>query len=207
MRLFDLFRRPPPIRDADALAGFIDHHAAFVAQKGIYEYARARAGHYAKVMFREPEFLKACDVSRWQTFPIALAMVGELADGFLAPAWPGDRQSLSLAVRGLVLGVFDRYPVPPMLPSGLWQELRDELDRHLALASLHPPKMAKDIPEPFWQRYFDLMPIHKDLLTQDAPTTRGYLSVSLINVHGELTKRADLPALVTNLAGREVTAG
>ena len=29
--------------------------SAFWLQKGIYEYSRARAGHYAKVLFREQE--------------------------------------------------------------------------------------------------------------------------------------------------------
>ena len=33
----------------------------FLVQKGIYEYSRARAGHYAKVLFREPEFQAAAD--------------------------------------------------------------------------------------------------------------------------------------------------
>ena len=57
MGLFDIFRRAPAIRDVPALAEFIDGNAAFIAQKGIYEYSRARAGHYSKVLFREPEFL------------------------------------------------------------------------------------------------------------------------------------------------------
>jgi hypothetical protein len=207
MGLLDFFRRPPPIRDANALAGFIDYHAAFVAQKGVYEYARARAGHYSKVLFKEPEFQQAANVSRWQTFPLGLAMVGEVVEGIVLPAWPGDRQSLSAAMRRVVLGVFDRYPAPPMLPPGLWPELRDELDRHLALASLHPPKMVKDIPEPFWERYFSLMPIHKELLTKDAPTTRGYLAVTLINIHGELTRRIDLLSVVRDLGADGVAAG
>ena len=54
MGLLDMFRRAPPIRDGQSLADFIDRNAAFVVQKGIYEYSRARAGHYAKVLFREP---------------------------------------------------------------------------------------------------------------------------------------------------------
>ncbi len=201
MGLFDFFRRPPPIRNASELADFIDHHAAFVAQKGVYEYARARAGHYAQVLFREPEFLKACDISRWQTFPLGLAMVGELVEGILASEWPKSRQDLSDAVRPLVLGVFDRYPKPDVLGQTTWSLLRSELDRHLMLAALHPPKLAKDIPEPFFEKYFDLMPIHEDLRTQDAPTTRGYLCLTLINVHDELTKRLDAPAVVGALSG------
>ena len=48
-----LFRPRPPIRDREALADFIDSQSAFIVQKGIYEYSRARAGHYAKVLFAE----------------------------------------------------------------------------------------------------------------------------------------------------------
>ena len=78
MGLLDFFRRKPPIRDAAALADFIDGNAAFLMQKGLYEYTRARAGHYAKVLFREPEFHAAVEVSRWRAYPLGLAMVGEM---------------------------------------------------------------------------------------------------------------------------------
>ena len=104
MGFLDLFRRPPPIRDSGELAGFIDRQAAFIAQKGIYEYARARAGHYSKVLFREPEFQAACDVSRWQTYPLGLAMVAELVEGILLGAWKGERVALS--------DITDRFPPP-----------------------------------------------------------------------------------------------
>ena len=68
----NIFRPWPPIRDAGALADFIDEHAAFVVQKGIYEYSRARAGHYAKVLFREQSFQEAVERSRWQAYPLGL---------------------------------------------------------------------------------------------------------------------------------------
>ena len=58
----------------------------FVAQKGIYEYSRARAGHYAKVLFREPEFQAAVEQSRWRAYPLGLAIVAELVEGVLCPA-------------------------------------------------------------------------------------------------------------------------
>lgn len=199
MGFLDLFRRPPPIHNADQLADFVDQQAAFVAQKGIYEYARARAGHYAKVLFREPEFQTACDISRWQTFPLGLAMVGELLEGVLLPAWRGDRIDLTDAVRGLVLSVFDRYSVPQVLDAQMWSQLRAELDRHLKQMGLHPPKWVKDIPEPFWERYFDLMPIHEKLRTRDAPTTRNYLRVTLINIHDELVRRIDAADMAAKL--------
>jgi len=208
MGLFDfLFRRPAPIRTVAELADFIDRNAAFVAQKGIYDYARARAGHYTKVLFTEPEFQAACNVSRWQTFPLGLAMVGEIVEGLLRPAWPGDRQSLNDAVCELTLSVFDRYPAPGELGPEHWARMRDELARHLKHVALHPTKLAIDVPEPFWQRYFDLMPIHEKLRTRDELTTRGYLRSTLCNIHEELTKRMDAPALVGALEASSTAFG
>ena len=86
-RIYELVIRPwPPIADVGELADFIDEQSAFVAQKGIYEYSRARAGHYAKVLFREPEFIEAVDRARWRAYPLGLAMVAELVEGVLRPA-------------------------------------------------------------------------------------------------------------------------
>ena len=80
MGLFDFFRRRRPIRDARALADFIDENSAFLVQKAIYEYSRARAGHYSKVLFAEADFHKAVEQSRWRAYPLGLAMVAEVVD-------------------------------------------------------------------------------------------------------------------------------
>ena len=202
MGLFDIFRRRPAIRDASALADFIDQNAAFVAQKGIYEYSRARAGHYATVLFREPEFRDASDRSRWQAFPLGLAMVGEVAGGVLSSARPEDRPTLVDAVRALALGVFDRHPVHAGLGPAAWQALRDELERDLQRIGLHAPKWAKDVPAPYAEKYVDLMPIHGTLRGRDAPTIHNYLRVTMCNIHDELTKRIDAAAVIDSLHGR-----
>ena len=66
MGLFDFWRRKPPIRDVADLATFIDERAAFLVQKGIYDYTRARSGHFAKVMLADPGFQNALNVSSWR---------------------------------------------------------------------------------------------------------------------------------------------
>src|SRR5436190_16586739 len=114
MRLFDIFRRAAPVRDAQELADFIDRNAAFVVQKGIYEYSRARAGHYAKVLFREPEFQAAAEQSRWRAYPLGLALVAELVEGVLRPAAVENRQPQADALNALVISVFDRYRTPAL---------------------------------------------------------------------------------------------
>ena len=202
MGLFDMFRSRPPIRDSHELAQFIDENAAFLVQKGIYEYSRARAGHYAKVLFKESMFAEAVERSRWTAYPLGLAMVGELVEGVLRPSAGVDRSQQLETLRALVLSVFDRYPTPAVLGAASWSQMRSELERRLQLIGLHPPKRAFEIPEPFARAYFDLMPIHKQLRASEFPTLHGYLKVTLCNIHDELTKRLDAEAVASSLRAR-----
>jgi hypothetical protein len=198
MGLLDLFRRKPKIRDQAAVATFIDENSAFIVQKGIYEYSRARAGHYAKVLFREPEFHAAVEVSRWGAYPIGLVMVTEMVEGVLR-ANVADRYAALDALSALALGVFDHYAVPAALDDQAWGDLRSELAQRLKLIGLHPPKRVMDIPEQWAQTYFDLMPIHEKLRGRDFETTRNYLRVTLCNIHDEFIQRVDLPTLAASL--------
>src|SRR5262245_61851919 len=167
-------------------------------QKGIYEYSRARAGPYAKVLFRKSGFQEAVERSRWRAYPLGLAMVAELVEGVLRPHCV-DRHLQLNALSELVLTVFDRYPVPAALGDQEWSEARAELTRRLQLIGLHAPKRAFDICEPWTDTYFNLMPIHEKLRGPDYPTIRNYLRVTLCNIHDEFTKRMDADALVATL--------
>ena len=200
MALFDFFRRQRPISDTRELADFIDQNSAFLVQKAIYEYSRARAGHYSKVLFAEPDFHKAVEQSRWRAYPLGLAMVAEVVDSVVD--FGVDRRKKSDALVKIVLSVFDRYPVPDSLGAPTWRKLRIDLERRLRLIGLHPPKRAIDIPEPFAKPYFDLMPIHEKLRGRDYPTTHNYLKVTLCNIHEELTKRMDTNAVAVLFGAR-----
>jgi hypothetical protein len=196
--LFGFFRARPRIRDEQALADFIDQQSAFLVQKGIYEYARARAGHYAKVLFSEAGFQAAVEASRWRAYPLGLAMVAELVEGVLRPYGADRRQQLDV-IGDLVLSVFDRYPVPTALGEQAWGEARAELVRRLQLIGLHAPKRAFDICEPWAETYFNLMPIHEKLRGRDFSTIRNYLRVTLCNIHDEFTHRLDPAAVAAAL--------
>ena len=196
MKLFEkLFRPRPPIRDRDALADFIDAQAAFIVQKGIYEYSRARAGHYAKVLFAEEGFAQSVEHARWKAFPLGLAMVGEMVEGVLAHHAGAQRRAILDQLILVVLGVFDRYPVPPSIGEAAWLEARGELAHRLDLVGGHAPKRVMDIPDPLAEAYFAMMPIHEKLRGRDFQTTRNYLRVSLCNIHDELIARMDKAAL------------
>ena len=155
MKLFEkLFRPRPPIRDREALADFIDAQSAFIVQKGIYEYSRARAGHYAKVLFAEEGFAQSVERARWQAFPLGLSMVGEMIEGVLASQAGTPRREILDQLIAVVLSVFDRYPVPPSIGEEAWLEARSDLAHRLDLVGGHAPKRVMDIPEPLAEAYF-----------------------------------------------------
>ncbi|WP_291849795.1 hypothetical protein [Bradyrhizobium sp.] len=196
MKLFEkLFRPRPPVRDREALADFIDAQSAFIVQKGIYEYSRARAGHYAKVLFAEEGFAQSVERARWQAFPLGLSMVGEMVEGVLAAQAGTARRPILDQLILVVLSVFDRYPIPPSIGEEAWLEARRHLAQRLDLVGGRAPKRVMDIPEPLAESYFAMMPIHEKLRGRDFQTTRNYLRVSLCNIHDELVARMDRPAL------------
>jgi len=201
--LFDrLLGRKPPINDLGGLEDFIDAQSAFLVQKGMYEYSRARAGHYSKVLFGETEFQQAVENSRWRAYPLGLAMVGELVTGVIEGRSGLDRPTVLGAMGALVLSVFDRYPAPSALGEEVWRQARSELSKRLDLIGLHPRKRVMDIPDVLAESYFALMPIHKKLRGQDFPTLKNYLKVTLCNVHDELMQRMDAQTIVELLRPR-----
>jgi len=199
MGLWEIFRRRPPVRELGDLADFIDAQAAFLTQKGIFEYSRARAGHYAKVLFAEIGFQHAVEQARWRAFPIGLAIVAEIVEGILRSHVGDDRRAVLDSLSALVLSIFDRYPFPAQLARDEWLEARRELARRLDLIGIHAVKFAKDVPEPFAESYFALMPIHEKLRQHDYQSIRNYMRVTACNIHAEFERRADIGALVEGL--------
>ena len=137
MRLFELFRRPPPIRDAQALADFIDRKAAFLAQKGIYEYSRARAGHYAKVLFASRNSSKPSSGRAGR--PSARARHGGgIVEGVLRP-YAADRKVQLDALIAVALRCSTAIRCPRRSATEAWSEARAELARRLQLSACIRP--------------------------------------------------------------------
>lgn len=200
MGFFDfLLRRKPKIAGRESLVQFIDEQAAFLVQKGIYDYSRARSGHFSKIMLADPGFQSALNRSRWRAFPLGLAMVGEMVEATFSGHAGGDRRDLLDPLIKLILSVYDRYPRPEELSDEEWQAGRNDLLLHLERLSTHAPKRIIDIPVPFAERYFAMMPFDKSLLTPDAPTAQGFMQLQLIKVQGELIDRVEMEQMLREL--------
>jgi hypothetical protein len=199
MGFFDLFRRAAPIAERNALMDFLDAQAAFLTQKGMFEYSRARAGPYGNVLFSDEVFLAELEKSRWVAFPVSLAMVGEAVEGVLRPGAGDRRNRLLHGMRAAALAIIDRYPVPAVLSAHVWAEARRQLEQDLMFVGLHGIKRVMDIPLRYVDRYVAAMPIHEKLRAKDAPTIHNYLKTNLCNIHDVFVRRADVPALVESL--------
>jgi hypothetical protein len=199
MVFLGFFRRRPSICEVTELADFIDAQSAYLIQRYIYDYTHARTGPYSKSLLVRPDFVQAVERTRWSAYPLGLAMVGEMVEGVLQPHAGEERRGILDPLSALVLDVFDRYDVPAPIGADAWHEARNELARKLDQIGTHLPKRVIDIPEPYAERYFNMMPFEKALLTEDVPTTRSYLRLTLTNIRDELVKRMDAADMAERL--------
>lgn len=191
------FRRAPVIDSRDRLIEFLDTRAAFLIQKNIFDYARARAGPYFSAIIKEEAFQHAVEVSRWTNFPLGLAAVAEIVRGVLFEA--SDRKALNDAVSSATLAAFDKYPVPEVLGEETWKQARETLLLRLQQIDMHPPKFAKDVILPYAKQIFDTQPIHEELRKRDFEMIQAQLRINLVTMHDEFEQRADKPVLLEDL--------
>ena len=201
MAFLGFFRRQPHIREVADLAAFIDQQAAYLVQRYIYDYTQARAGPYSQSLLRRADFREDVDRSRWSAYPLGLVMIAEMVEGVLRPHAGGNRRDLLDPFIALVLDVFDRYDIPPQIEPETWRTARSELAGKLDQIGTHPPKRVSDIPEIYAERYFNMMPFDKKLMSNDVPTTKSYLRLNLINIRDLLVKRMDAAAIAAKLKG------
>jgi hypothetical protein len=198
MGFLDWFRRPPPIDDRPGLIDFLDTRAAYLTQKGIFDYVRATSGPHFRGLIGEPAFATAVDKARWQSYPLSLSMVTEMVHGVLRPAASG-AVPLAEALQAAALVVIDRYPIPQAIGAEAWASSREELRLRLLHIGLHARKAVKDIPAPFAQQFFINLPIHKQMRRQDDVWVTNNLRVTLIRMYEEFDQRADPAALAKAL--------
>lgn len=191
------FRRKPPIDTRDKLVEFLDTRAAFLIQKNIFDYARARSGPYFSQIIKEAAFQRSVDEARWTGYPTGLAALAEIVRGILFH--DADRKSLNDAVSSAALAAFDKYPAPEVLGEEAWKKARETLIERLANIDSHPPKFAKDVILPYAQILYDSQPIHEELRKNDFEMIQAQLRINMVAMHDEFEKRVKKPELVADL--------
>lgn len=198
MGMFDWFHRPPPIANRAVLIDYLDTHAAYLIQRGIFESSRACTRMSFVRLMQEPEFIEAMDKSRWASYPLGLSIVAEMVHGALRPE-ASEPMPLAEALQDTVFDAFDRYSVPVMLGAEAWMTARADLGQRVIGIALHPPKAVKDIPLAIAPQFFQQLPINEQIRGDDREIVTNNLRLNLIRMYDDFIGRADAAALAVEL--------
>jgi hypothetical protein len=190
--------RSPPVTTASELAEFLGAQTAYIAQRSVIEYCRARTGLNWDKLFAEPSFLDRLEVCRWEAYAVVLAEVAELALIRLRRYGAADPTTY---LAGLVLAAHAallRHPVPAHRTS--WTDAADFIEQHLARALIAAPRPVHLLGLHSADVIFDLLPIHAELRRQDRMMFQNSVRFAICGAFDEMTRRFDVPALEASLA-------
>ena len=197
--LFGIFGRRP-IRDPAALAHFIDGQSLILSERSVEDYVRGRAGAAAESLFTVPAFRAALEKARWEAYPRALAMVGELVDIELRPHASAAKGAVLSALTDLVLTRLDRRAPPTAIGAAGWSAARAELSRSLGELARGRARTLDAIAGEHASYYLAIMPIDPRLQADDFPALGNQLTSSLAAIRDRLVQQASLPSLAEKLA-------
>ena len=187
------------IADAESLREFLDGRSAFMVQKSVFEYSRARSGLLSSKLFKEPAFVTAADLARWRNYPLCLQVHVLMAEYTLRPHVGGEAYSLRGGLIAMVRHICTSYPVPAGFDADFWPAAAERIGRRISVSGLAGPKPVKDLPHEIAEEFFRNLPIHGDLRGFDFELITNNLRVNLCRAHDDLLATADLPALAAAL--------
>ncbi len=198
-------RRAPPVTGAADLAELLAEQTAYVTQRTVIEYCRARSGLNWDKLFGEPLFVERLEICRWDGYAVVLAEIAELVLIRLRRAGTADPEGylpgLARAARAALL----RHPVPAHRAS--WSDAGDAVERHLARALLAAPRPVHLVGFQSADALFELLPIHAGLRRPDQEMFQNSLRFAICGVFEEITRRVDVAALEAALVAAEGVAG
>jgi hypothetical protein len=190
-------RRSPPVRTAGELAECLAAHSAYVAQRTVIEYCRARTGLNWDKLFAEASFLDRLEVCRWEAYAVVLAEVAELALIRLRRDGADSAESYLPALVQAAHAALLRHPVPRHRTS--WTDAADDIERHLARVLLAAPRPVHLLGFHSADVIFELLPIHPDLRREDREMFRNSLRFAICGVFEAMSRQFDVPALEASL--------
>lgn len=200
MGLFDrIFKRKPRVADWADVPDLLERHAAFIVNRTMYEYARARSGVFSTDLLKEKTFQAAVEKGRWRAFPVALADVAEVAQGMARRAGEDCEVEAVAAISAAADVVLTRFSVPEGEAPEFWTEARESVRQRLAHASIAAPKPIKDVPIATFSKIFDNVPLHEIVRQHDYEVVQNSLRGMLLNAADKLAAEANWSALVAKL--------
>ena len=175
------------------LADFLAAQAAYVSQRTVLEYCRARTGLNWDKLFQEEPFLQSFEICRWDAYAILLPEMAELALIQMRREGTADPQSYLPGLLEAANSALLRHPVPAHRSS--WTEGLAAIERHLARALLAEPRPVHMMGSDASDAIFDRLPIHASLRREDREMFFNSLRFALCRAFGDMSRRLDVLAL------------
>ena len=199
MGFLDRFKKPAAIECLTDMEDYFDTRSAFMVQKCVYEYSRARAGILWQKLFSEEGFKAAVSRSTWKNYPLCLENIAVMVEQVLRPN-AGDQQAeLRAGMKEAAAKVTDRYPIPEGFDARFWADARERISTRIERAGLAAPRPVKDLPKETIKEFFNDLPLHESLRGHDFILVQNNLRSNLCQMHDEFIARADLPALAQSV--------
>lgn len=178
---------PPPLDGRLAFETFEDRQAAYLAQKTAYFYCRARTGVNAAKMMREPAFIEAMEICRWEGYSAVLAELLALAEFELRDAAGAQRDALTAALSQSYRRMLAGHPLPSH--RGDWNDRIELADRQLGQVRMSEPHPAHELAERCGEVLFEHLPIHESLRVHDKDMIINQLRMGLMHHQEKLRAR------------------
>ena len=186
-------RRWGPVTTGAELADFVAAQTAYVAQRSVIEYCRARTGFNWEKLSLEQTFLDRLEVCRWEAYAIVLAEVAELALIRLRRGGVADPEGYLPGLVAAAQAALLRHPVPSHRTD--WGDAAEAIERHLARAILAAPRPVHLVGIRSADAIFDLLPIHADLRPQDREMFRNSVRFAICGAFDAMSRCMEVPAL------------
>jgi hypothetical protein len=190
-------RRWPPVTAGQELADFLGAQTAYVAQRSVIEYCRARTGLNWDKLVSEQLFLDRLEACRWEAYAIVLAEVAELALIRLRRDGAADPETYLPGLVAAAHAALLRHPVPGHRTS--WADSAEAIERHLAHALLAAPRPVHLLGLHSADAIFDLLPIHADLRPEDREMFQNSVRFAICGAFDATARCFDVPALEASL--------
>jgi hypothetical protein len=198
-------RRSEPVASARELADFLAAQSAYVSQRTVLEYCRARTGLNWDKLFKEQAFVDSLETCRWEAYAAVLAEIAELVLIRLRSQGVTEVDACLPGLEEAARSALLRHPVPRHRTS--WDEACADIERHLGRALLAEPRAVHFVGIGAADAIFDLLPIHPDLRPHDRTMFQNIVRFSLCRVFADVRQRLDVPALEVALWREATEAG
>ena len=206
LRIFSRRRDPDRIATYADFLDFLESRSAFLAQKCVFEYCRARTGLNWDKLMLEQEFLAAYETSRWEAFGAALADLAVFLEGRLRPADTRLHARLVDRLLVAVAVVLARHPLPAHRPEG-WGEEIAQLRERLNNTQLGQPLAAAEVAKTAGARIYAGLPLHKDMTRHDRELVTNAVRFNFSRIASDLEQQLEVEPLLRELLADEPPQG